>query len=639
MVDQLLKFQDLLHVAAFWWDVLRGIAFALLKGFAWVVDALSGAAKEVYGLMNFYQYQPVQDFINKYQPVVWALATVAVAYFGWQLIITRKFDRDKLINNIIFAITLLFVLPWAMQQGAELTTAGVNLLHGKQSASVQTFKSNITDLYTVDKHGWKSTDTQNDIEDKNDLIVLDITEQVDTGGKLFDDSPISEEGEKLLTKRLNKIDGKFKEANMKSFWGFGDPAYYRYSWHPWLIAFELITKGIVYGFVIFKSAKLINEIGLLYVITSGIALTDLKDGQRNRQLATKIRDSFIVLYLMMFLINFFDIWSAFIADSSLSALLKPIAVAGGAWLVIDGPNFIEQLFGIDAGLSSVGRTVIAAAQGGAALKGVGSGIGNAAKSAASKVAGATRRTARGATYTGAAVKGALDGFKSSKNDGAGSPLAGESGNPAGGANDLKKPENNPMDPSLISKQDETDPIDTPISSPVGERGVGNEGLSPIGGSNGKESGKGKGDTSVNKTPEALKNMKKPGAPLSDKAIGEQAKANKEAFENMGISPTKIAKDVSSGLKARQVLDGEPSIPLPSKVSGNQLPQHVQEAKAQLQRDMQPRLIDTESLGEKAVNKYADTAQNIYNGPTMTRSRKVYDVSKATSKRVKDTFKD
>lgn len=635
MVDQLLKFQDLLHVAAFWWDVLRGIAFVMLKGFAWVVDALSGAAKEVYGLMNFYQYQPVQDFINRYQPAIWALATVAVAYFGWQLIITRKFDRDKLINNIVFAMTLFFVLPWVMQQGAELTTAGVNLLHGKQSASVQTFKNNITDLYTVDKNGWKSTDTQNNINDKNDLTVLDITEQVDTGGKLFEDSPLSEEGKKLLTKRLNKIDGKFKEANMKSFWGFGDPAYYRFSWHPWLIAFELITKGIVYGFVIFKSTKLINEIGLLYVITSGIALTDLKDGQRNKQLAIKIRDSFIVLYLMMFLINFFDVWSAFIADSSLSALVKPIAVAGGAWLVIDGPNFIEQLFGVDAGLSSVGRTVIAAVQGGAAIKGVSSGIGNAAKSAASKVAGATRRTARGATYTGAAVKGALDGFKSSKNDGAGSPLDGELGNPAGRPNDPKRPDNNPIDPSSTNKQDGTNPI----NNPVGEPGIGNEGLSLIGGPNRKESGKGKGDTSANKAPEAIKNMKEPSAPLSSKSIGEQAKANKEAFKNMEISLTKSGKDASSGLKARQTLDGKPSIPLPPKFSGNQLPQNVQEAKAQLQRDMQPRPVDTETLGEKAVNKYADRAQNIYNGPTMTRSRKVYDVSKATSKRIKDTFKD
>ncbi|HFQ4526926.1 TPA: pLS20_p028 family conjugation system transmembrane protein [Enterococcus faecium] len=635
LVDQLLKFQDLLHVAAFWWDVLRAIGFGLLKGFAWVVDALSGAAKEVYGLMNFYQYQPVQDFIGKYQPVIWALATVAVAYFGWQLIITRKLDRDKLINNIIFAITLFFVLPWAMQQGAELTTAGVNLLHGKQAASVQTFKNNITDLYTVDKNGWKSTDTQNDIKEKNDLTVLDITEQVDTDGKLFEASPISEEGQKLLTKRLNKVDGKFKEANMKSFWGIGDPAYYRYSWHPWLIAFELITKGIVYAFVIFKSAKLINEIGLLYVITSGIALTDLKDGQRNKQLAMKIRDSFIVLYLMMFLINFFDIWGAFIADSSLSALVKPIAVAGGAWLVIDGPNFIEQLFGIDAGLSSVGRTVIAAAQGGAALRGVGSGIGSTAKSAVSKVTGASQKAARGVAYTGSAVKGALDGFKPSKTDVPELPNNGPGGGSSGspGINSPNDPQSNENDP--LSGSSANNPAG---NDPTGNPGAGNDGIRPLGGPSGVKTSE-NGTTSANKSPATLKGMQTPGAPLSNKAIGEQAKANKEAFQNMGITPTRSASDISGASKARQALDGQPVMPQPPKVSGEQLPQHVQEAKAQLQRDMQPRPIDTETLGEKAVNKYADTARNVYNGPTNTRSRKVYDVSKATSKRVKDSFRD
>ncbi|OTO77415.1 MULTISPECIES: pLS20_p028 family conjugation system transmembrane protein [unclassified Enterococcus] len=638
MVDQLLKFQDLLHIASFWMDVLRGIGFTFLKGFAWVVDALSGAAKEVYSLMNFYQYPAVQDFINKYQPVIWALATVAVAYFGWQLILTRKLDRDKLINNIIFAITLFFVLPWALQQGAELTTAGVNVLQGKQSASVQTFKNNITDLYTVDKNGWKSTENQNDIKEKNDLTVLDITEQVDTEGKLFEASPVSDEGKKLLTKRLNKVDGKFKEANMKSFWGIGDPAYYRYSWHPWLIAIELITKGIVYAFVIFKSAKLINEIGLLYVITSGIALTDLKDGQRNKQLATKIRDSFIVLYLMMFLINFFDIWSAFVADSSLSTLVKPIAVAAGAWLVVDGPNFIEQLFGIDAGLSSVGRTVIAAVQGGAALKGAGTGIGNAAKTVASKAAGASRRFARGAAYTGSAAKGALDGFKPSKQKGpelqadeTSDSNTGNTHNSGGLSNDTKNPENGPMSPPSTNNPTENDP--------VGNTGVSNEGNFSLGTPNGRNHpDSGKGGISANKPP-ALKGMEKPGAPLSNKAMTAQANANKEAFQNMGISPTTSAKDISGASKARQALDGQPAIPMAPKVSGDQLPQHVQEAKAQLQRDMQPRPIDTETLGEKAVSKYADTARNIYNGPTMTRSRKVYDVSKATSKRVKDSFRD
>ncbi|HFD1687679.1 TPA: pLS20_p028 family conjugation system transmembrane protein [Enterococcus hirae] len=638
MIDQLIKFQDLLHIASFWMDPIRNISYTVLKGLAWVIDSLSGAAKEVYQLMNFYNYEPVKDFINKYQPIIWALATVALAYFGWQLIVNRKLERDRIINNIVLALTIFFVLPWAMQQGAELTTAGVNVLQGKESASVQTFKNNITDLYTVDKNGWKSTNTQNDIKDKSDVEVLDISEKVDTEGGWFSSSPLSQEGRKLLTKRLTKVDGKFEEIKMKDFWSVHDPTYYRYSWHPWLITIELITKGVVYAFVIFKTAKLINELGLLYVITSGISLTDIKNGQRNSQLAIKIRDTFIVLYLMMFMINFFDIWSAFVADSSLSSLVKPIAVAGGAWLVIDGPNFIEQLFGIDAGLSSVGRTIVATVQGGSALRRTGSDIVNATKSVASKAAGVGRRTARGTAYTGAAIKGALAGFSDKSQSKPEIPNGSSDG--ISGLSNLNKR-------SETSGNNTTNTTGSNVpgaNEGVSDGTASNKGVMPLSSANGVQGMDSNGLNSpdnekIGTVPEAIKNLSTPKAPLSHKGMEDQAKRNKEAFDKMGINPNQKLKNISNASKARQALDGKSAIPLPPKISGDQLPKHVQEAKAQLQRDMQPRPVDTETLGDKIVNKYADTARNIYHGSTMTRSRKVYDVSKATSKRVKDSFRD
>ena len=53
-----------------------------------------------------------------------------------------------------------------LQQGAGLVGAGTKLLTNERSASTEVFKNNITDLYTVDKNEWKSTDTQNDIDKK-----------------------------------------------------------------------------------------------------------------------------------------------------------------------------------------------------------------------------------------------------------------------------------------------------------------------------------------------------------------------------------------------------------------------------------------------------------------------------------------
>ncbi|MCO5529816.1 pLS20_p028 family conjugation system transmembrane protein, partial [Enterococcus faecalis] len=337
MKEELLKFRDLLHIASWIMDSLRDLGFVLLKGIAWTVDSISGMTKEVYKLIDFYNYKPIKEMIDTYQPIILAIGAIAVAYFGYRIMSIKKTDKNVFVESVILAMTILVLLPWGLQQGAGLVGAGTKLLTNERSASTEVFKNNITDLYTVDKNEWKSTDTQNDIDKKVDIELLNISEKVDTSNWLFNESPLSKKGKDLLTKQVVMVDGKPEVADMKSFWSIGDPAYYRYSWHPWLITLELFTKLIVYFFVMFKAARMINELGLLYLLTMGISLTDLKDGQRNKQLVLKIRDTFVVLYMVMFLINIFDLWSGFVAQADISSLAKGIAVAAGAWLVIDGP--------------------------------------------------------------------------------------------------------------------------------------------------------------------------------------------------------------------------------------------------------------------------------------------------------------
>lgn len=615
MVDQLLKFKDLLHVANLFWDILRAIGYGALVIIGNAVDFISGGAREVFQLINFFEYGPVKKLISDYQPVFYALGSLAFAYFGLQLIINRKLDRDKVLNNLVLAFTILFLLPWGMSEFSALTSGGVkSLSEGKSTASTEVFKANITDLYKVDKNGWKTANVQNDIKEKIDVELLDITEKVDTSGWFFSESPLSDDGKKLLEKKLVKVGDEYEEGKMKSFWKLGDPAYYRYDWHPFLMAIELITKGIVYAFVIYKSARLMNEVGLLYVVTMGISLTDIKDGQRNKQLVTKIRDTFIVMFFMVLLINFFDLWSAFVASSKISSWVKPIAVAAGAGMVIDGPNFIEQMFGYDAGLSSVGRSVIALSQGVIAGKSMTQGAKSAIQSMPSKFAGATRRAARIGGYTGGAIKGALDGFKSKTPEG-NSPLPPEGGKETKGGGGKDSP---PTTPPNASEPGSNNPSGGDRSLPGGSPGQ-----QPT-------------DQNVPEN-KAAKEMQKPLPPLAN--LGDQADKNKAELEKLGVSPTKPLSDVSSASKARKALEGHPQHPPVPNVSGNQLPKNVQDAKNNLLKDQAPRPIDTESLGDKAVNLYADTAKRLATGETATRTRKVYDVSKATTKRIDSKFRD
>ena len=618
MVEQLLKFKDLLHIANIFWDFFRLIGYAILRILGSVVDFISGGSKDVFKLINFYEYEPVQKLISDYKPAFYALGALAIAYFGLQLIVVRKLDRDKVLNNIVLAFTILFLLPWGMGELSALTNGGVKILtNQKSTAGVETFKSNITDLYKVDENGWKSTDIQNDIKDKDDIDLLDITEKVDTSGWFFSDSPLSPEGKKILEKRLVKVGGEYKEGKMKSFWKIGDPAYYRYDWHPFLMIIELVTKGMVYAFVIYKSARLMNEVGLLYVVTMGISLTDIKDGQRNKQLVIKIRDTFIVMYFMVLLINFFDLWSAFVASADISSWIKPICVAAGAGMVMDGPNFIEQMFGYDAGFSSVGRTVVGLSQGLMAGKSISQGARASLQSLPSRIAGAGQKVARVGGYTGGAVKGALDGFRS-RSSGAESPTD------PGGNDGSNGPGN-------------TSPTNGPTSGPASggkDTPNGNESNNLPGMDNGPgESGSDK-NIPENK---AAKAMQKPLPPLAN--LNNQANKNKADLAKQGINPNKPLSDVSSASKARKALEGQPQQPPVPSVSSNQLPKNVQDAKNNFLKDQAPRQVDTETVGDKAVNLYADTAKRLSTGTTVTRTRKVYDVSKATTKRIDSKFRD
>lgn len=156
MKEELLKFRDLLHIASWIMDSLRDLGFVLLKGIAWTVDSVSGMTKEVYKLIDFYNYKPIKEMIDTYQPIILAIGAIAVAYFGYRIMSIKKTDKNVFVESVILAMTILVLLPWGLQQGAGLVGAGTKLLTNERSASTEVFKNNITDLYTVDKNEWKS---------------------------------------------------------------------------------------------------------------------------------------------------------------------------------------------------------------------------------------------------------------------------------------------------------------------------------------------------------------------------------------------------------------------------------------------------------------------------------------------------
>ncbi|SCJ53396.1 Uncharacterised protein [uncultured Clostridium sp.] len=416
VIEILKAFKEVLGVSSIWSSAFRTLMWYLNLGLSKVVDLLSNGLSEIYSVMNFFNSKYINDFIDKYIVVIFAFASIALAVLGWKIIIKKENDLNKIITNTLIAVTIFVVLPWGMQQGESLVRAGVSLLESDVSRSTKVFSSNITDLYVIDKNGWKSPNPKpkNYIKNDDSLSFLNITEQMDTGG-IFSSTKLSDKGTKILKHKISDASGEFKLEELKSHLVYEDEGYYRYSWHPFFILIELGTIALVLFFTCFKTSQLILELGILKIIVQGTVLTDIETGQRNKKLIEKIKNTFIILYIVMLLLNIYLLFVDFIASSNISKPVQLIMILASGILVIDGPNFIEEIFGIDAGLKSIGRSVLAMAAGVKGAKMFASAIGKSASAIGKASIGASKAIGKTALHASAGFKGALDGFKENSN--------------------------------------------------------------------------------------------------------------------------------------------------------------------------------------------------------------------------------
>ncbi|MEC1237980.1 hypothetical protein P9B40_00825 [Bacillus paralicheniformis] len=413
----LLKFQEYLSLTSIWTAPLRIIGWFIILGLAACVDGLSGGINEVYKLINFFDSKQVNDIITQFMPVIFSLSSLAIAFLGWKIIVQKKTEYSKIVSSSLFAVTLFLVLPWGMQQASNLLTTSKDALDedGKISVSTKIFQNNITDVYKIDKADWSKKQLNkikrpNNIESDTDVALLDITESVDTGG-LWHSSPLSEDGQKILKKKVSDASGEKKLEDLQSRWIQEDEAYYRYAWHPWYMIFELLTIGIVLFMTMFRTVQMIMELGILKIFSIGTTLTDLESGQRNKRFLEKIRNTFIVMFAILLLLQCYILFTDFVGKSDLSGPTKIVALIAAGILTIDGPAFIDEMFGIDAGMKSIGRSLVGLFAGAKTAQ-MGA---NLAKNTVGKTAKGLGKVGKkvggGVVAAAGGSKGVLDGFK------------------------------------------------------------------------------------------------------------------------------------------------------------------------------------------------------------------------------------
>ena len=403
-IEYLEKFQPVLHKATWINDGLRWIGWQIIRMLANLADGLTSMYSQAFKLIDFWNSKDISGFVAAYQPIFWVLCTLGIAWVGFMMIHRTKTDFHQKINNLMVALFIFIGLGTLTSTLSGLVVAGVGTSLQKARPAVSIVSNNMTDLMRVNNDGWKSLspNPSTSIKTIDDVNNLDINETLDTGNTLLNHagSKLNATGNEIMSHQLTMGgDGKYQLRDMKAF--FHDIAYYRYSFHPYLTFFELFAFTIAIILVIIKVFVSIMEIGFITMLAQGMALSDIDSGKRNLALIQKLRDTFIVLFLTSVMLQLFTFWTSALANPSnqQSPVAQCFGIIAGAMFLINGPNIVTSLFGMDGGARGIGATLVGGAMGLRAAGGLGRGMARGFSNAAHATAqGAARAAGYGAGF-------------------------------------------------------------------------------------------------------------------------------------------------------------------------------------------------------------------------------------------------
>lgn len=311
-----------------------------------------------------------------------AVVLIVVVCIGIAFILnSNSIKGSKIIQNIMFGLLVVFILPTfinsvngiiASSDMGNISTSSVNKI----------FSANIVDLKycfggdtVIDPTG----EVHNGFPDDYDYSLLPMDELI----KGSETPGIDEVFTKTLLNR-GSVDEELGECSSGEIFGnfisFLSSYYYRYKIDMFPIFLSEIATILVMVFTFFKVVRLCYELIVNHFFAYIFAITDIASGAKLREALKSILSTYVVLIYCSVAISLFNTFQAWIFDSSIfnnfeaSICIIPVAMA-----VIDGPNLIERLFGIDAGIKSGFHTAMGLMHAGKTALGMGKAAWNLGK--------------------------------------------------------------------------------------------------------------------------------------------------------------------------------------------------------------------------------------------------------------------
>lgn len=366
----LMRNNDILAINNIVSSAVRWCGWSLVKGLAWVATNAANLFDNCFKLVDFTKWGPVENFIKAWKPVFVSLVSLSLLFLGIVLIFWHE-KKPKFVMNLCLAVLIVSSSGYLIQQlngflADDMRSAIVNDNAAEKPKGIvyDMVGSSVFDLIYLDDHikgGLMNMTKKNRVTysdfSEDDMAMIDINEIVKP-----DD--VKESSKDLMSHRIlyRQDNIQVKESNNGIAWtDLLNEYYYRYNIQWFNCILGLCSLILIYVCLAYKVVRIIYEIVIQRVLAV-LYSANLSNSQKTLKIMDSIKDSYITLVLVMICLKIYLLAYKFINQTGFSGFTQAMILLFIAFAVIDGPNIIQKLTGIDAGLSSGTGKIMAGIQ-------------------------------------------------------------------------------------------------------------------------------------------------------------------------------------------------------------------------------------------------------------------------------------
>lgn len=371
VITVLKKNRDIFHTSTIPGGIFRYIGWSVMKGLVWVAEQCAKLFDESFKFIDFTRYEPVEKFLTSWKPVVFALISLSILFLGLIMIFWQE-KKPKLMMNICLAVLIMTSSGYLIDQLNGVVTDDIRsaILNdgdtstGSSGLVYDMVGNSIYDLIYIDDKLdgglMKMTKNNRKLYDdftKEDLELMSINE-------VLKPDDVKAESKDLVSNRIYYKKGNLELKEIYNGVAWTDllnEYYYRYDVEWFTVIVGLVSLIIVYVCLAYKVVRILYEV-VVQRLLAALYSANLSSGQKTLKILDSIKDSYITLILVMVCLKIYLLAFKMVGETQFAAFSKVMLLFFLALAVADGPNIIQKLTGVDAGLSSGMGKIIAGVQ-------------------------------------------------------------------------------------------------------------------------------------------------------------------------------------------------------------------------------------------------------------------------------------